>query len=130
MNNEIIYVELATGYNHTGAAWIGRAAYSKSGATVYFNGQAFRSAKGGGLAANYYEIISGDEYWISGIKKNNEDRHWAGGGKILIDEDAVPQYLELCGLLKLPKNLEITALVPSVALPEHHEAENEELKEC
>lgn len=127
MKRDLIYVELKSGYGDSGPAWIGLAGYSKSGATVYFDGKAFRSLKGSGISGNYYETLSGDEYWISGVKKNNEDRHWAGGGMIRIDKEAVPQYLELLGLSNLPRNLEPTILKASKPSERHHEKENEVL---
>jgi hypothetical protein len=40
--------------------------YSKTGATIYYQGKEFRSLKGAGFKANYYEVGTGDEYWISG----------------------------------------------------------------
>jgi hypothetical protein len=94
MKNEIVYVELKTGHNDDGPAWIGRARYSKSGRTVYFNGQALQ-ARGRGGYENYFDIESGDQYWISGVKKDQRDRHWAGSGVIMIDEALIKDYLQI-----------------------------------
>lgn len=113
MKPRLIYVELKTGHDDNGPAWIGFAGSSKSGATIYFDGKAFKSLKGAGFSANYYEAESGDEYWISGVKKDGQDRHWAGGGKIEIDEIAVASYLDLMGLSDLPSNIVPTRLKPS-----------------
>jgi len=44
--------------------------------------------------ANHYNIETGDEYWVSGVKKNGSDRHWAGHGKIMIDKNAIDKYLD------------------------------------
>jgi hypothetical protein len=90
MKKEIKYIELKSGYSDNGPAWIGEVEFSKSGQTVYFNNMALK--KGG---SNHFDIETGQEYWISGIKKNGQDRHWAGGGKIFIDEDIVDEYLKL-----------------------------------
>lgn len=125
MKRSLIYVELKTGYGHSGPAWIGFAGYSKSGATVYFDGKAFKSLRGEGITANYYEVESDDEYWISGVKKNGQDRHWAGGGDIEIDETAIGPYLSAMGLSKLPRNILPTSLAPSEFTQELHESENE-----
>lgn len=113
MKNRLVYVELKSGYSDNGPAWIGRAGASKSGATVYFNGQAFKSLKGSGMGANYFDVETGDEYWISGIKKNNQDRHWAGGGKIEIDREVIQDYLKETGRDGLPSNLVPADLAPS-----------------
>jgi hypothetical protein len=34
-----------------------------------------------------------ESFWVSGIKKNGQDRHWAGSGKVLIEAAAVSDYL-------------------------------------
>ena len=100
MKTEILYVELKHG--HSGPAWIGYGQFSKSGKSVYFNGRILK--KGQGINSNHFDIENGDEYWISGVKKNGEDRHWAGSGKIYLDKSAVDEYLNIIGQAKLPKN--------------------------
>ena len=100
MRKEILYVELKE--DHSGPAWIGYAHFSKSGQAVYFNGKVFR--KGQGINSNHFDIENGDEYWISGVKKNGEDRHWSGKGKIFIDKSVVNDYLKIIGNTILPKN--------------------------
>lgn len=96
-----MYVELKTGYNDNGPAWIGMAFFSRSGESVYFNGSYFLKGERNS-PGNHLEMSTGDKYWISGVKKNGEDRHWAGGGKIQIDKGVVEQYLALTKLEKLP----------------------------
>lgn len=49
-----------------------------------------RGASGG----NYVDMETGESFWVSGVKRNGEDRHWAGSGKVLIEAAAVPDYLE------------------------------------
>lgn len=93
MNSDIMYIELKTGYQDNGPAWIGRVKYSKSKQTIYFNNKTFK--KGSIYYGNCTDIETGKSYWISGIKKNGQDRHWAGSGKIMIDKDVVSEYLEL-----------------------------------
>jgi hypothetical protein len=102
MESRIMYVELKTGYSDDGPAWIGKAFFSKTGRSVYFNGLLF--SKGGRNGGNHYEVLSGDEYWISGIKKRGDNRHWAGNGKVEIDKGVVEEYLEVTKLSTLPKN--------------------------
>lgn len=126
MKDRLIYVECKDG-NDSGVAWIAVASASKTGATIYSNGKAFRSCKGSGIGANYYDIKTGDEYWISGIKKNNQDRHWAGGGDILICGTAIDRYLSETGRKSLPRNLIPAQLNESKQQPEHQALEHEEL---
>lgn len=88
----IMYIELKSGQNDSGPAWIGRVTFSQTGKTIYYRGRAFQSCKGSGIGANYFDVESGEEYWISGPKKNGQDRHWAGGGPIHIDLDVIEEY--------------------------------------
>jgi len=114
MKPELKYIELKSGFGDTGPAWIGMAEFSKSGRTVYFNGKALKNSNAQGIAGNYYEIESGDEYWASGIKKNGTDRHWAGGGKVMIDRNVVDLYLSLVDFNLLDKNrFELVDILPT-----------------
>jgi hypothetical protein len=51
-----------------------------TGRTVYFKGKSFRRLKVG--PAELHMRRTGDQYWISGVKKRGTNRHWAGGGPI------------------------------------------------
>ena len=122
--NTLVYVELKSGYADDGPAWIGYCGASKTGATLYFNGLALKSHKGQGIGANYWDVFSEDDYWVSGIKKNNQDRHWSAQGDILIDRSAIGDYLKETGRTSLPKNIRPTDLAPSIAPENLHAAEN------
>ncbi len=129
MKDQIIYVELKSGYSDNGPAWIGKGSRSKSGRTIYFNGKAFRSLGGQGVQGNYHDIETRDEYWISGVKKNQEDRHWAGSGIVMIDESVVEEYLALTGSSSLdPKRFKIVQLDHSDVVDRTHELENRPVK--
>jgi len=88
----ILYMELKSGHGDSGPARIGRVSFSHSGRTLYYNGKVFRSLGGQGIAGNYYDVNTGEEYWISGPKKNGQDRHWAGSGAVEIDPDVIEEY--------------------------------------
>ena len=103
MIKDLMYIELKTGYSDDGPAWIGYVKTSKTKKTIYFNDHAFQKYNGG--YSNYVDIENGDEYWISGLKKRESNRHWAGHGKIMIDRRAVNEYLTLIGEKELPLNL-------------------------
>ncbi len=103
MIHDLMYIELKTGYSDDGPAWIGYVKTSKSKKTIYFNDHAFQKLVGG--CSNYVDIENGDEYWISGLKKRESNRHWAGRGKIAIDRRAIKKYLELIGEKELLMNL-------------------------
>lgn len=103
MIRDLMYIELKTGCSDDGPAWIGYVQTSKSKKTIYFNDRAFQ--KNNGNYSNYIDIENGDEYWISGLKKKESNRHWAGRGKIMIDRRAVNEYLSFIGETELPFNL-------------------------
>ncbi|WP_411768950.1 mannose-1-phosphate guanylyltransferase [Winogradskyella sp. A3E31] len=114
MKPELKYIELKSGFGDTGPAWIGMAEFSKSGRTVYFNGKALKNSNAQGIVGNFYDIENGDEYWISGIKKNGTDRHWAGGGKIMVDRKVVDLYLSLVDFNVLDKkSFELVDIFPT-----------------
>lgn len=125
--HEIKYVELKTGFSHNGPAWIGLISYSKSGRTIYFNGKALQSLKGNGISANYFDIENNDEYWISGVKKNLQDRHQFGGGIVQVERRIKEDYMKLVGINKLdPKYFEEVDLIEELPINRIYEQENEE----
>ena len=104
----IKYIELKSGCGDNGPAWIGLVSFSKSGKTIYFDGKAFQSLNGNGISGNYLELESGDEYWISGVKKNQQDRHVYGGGKVFVENRILEEYLKTVNLQSLnPKLYEV-----------------------
>src|SRR5438552_2606089 len=62
-NGRIMYIERKAG-DLTGPARIGRVTFSKTGRTLYYKGQRFQSLKGAGFKSNYYDVDSGEDYWI------------------------------------------------------------------
>lgn len=98
----IKYIELKTGYRDDGPAWNGNVKESKTGKTVYFNNHAFQKYQG--IQGNYYDVETGEEYWISGVKRNGQDRHWAGSGKVMIDRKCIGEYLSIVNWPSLPNS--------------------------
>jgi hypothetical protein len=97
MKSQIKYIELKTGYTDDGPAWIGKVEFSKSGKTIYFNGHALKGS-GHGISR---DLETGEIYWISGVKKNMQDRHLAGNGKIMIDIKIIDEYRKLMSIENL-----------------------------
>jgi hypothetical protein len=88
-----MYVELKTGHSDNGPAWIGKVRFSKTGQTAYYRGlEMRRNNRAGG---NYMDVKTGEMYWISGVKRDGTDRHWAGSGAVQIDPEVRAAYLEL-----------------------------------
>ena len=87
----IMYIECKAGAL-TGSARIGRVTSSKTGRTLYYRGQRFQSLKGAGFKSNYYDVDTGEEYWISGPKRRGGDALYGGSTPIEIDEDVREEY--------------------------------------
>jgi hypothetical protein len=92
MKSRIMYIESKSG-RLTGPARIGRVTFSKSGATLYYCGKSFRSLKGDGFKANYYDVETGDHYWISGPRRDGRDALYATHVMPEIDADVREEYL-------------------------------------
>ena len=130
MMNEIKYIELKSGFSDNGPAWIAEVEFSKSGQTIYFNDMALKKLKTPGIGANHYDIETGNEYWISGVKPNGQARHWAANGKILLDEEIVDQYLELVDFTMISeKHFELIQLNKEFNKSRFNELENISLSE-
>ena len=112
------YVELKTGFSDNGPAWVARVTVSRSGRTVYFNGRALKRIGKSGVAGNHRDLETGEEYWVSGVKRDGRDRHWAGSGKVSIEASAVPEYLATVGRTQL----DTTRFVIIPDLPATHPA--------
>jgi hypothetical protein len=91
--SKIMYIEdKSSGLE--GDARIGRVFFSKSGKTLYYNGFRFQSLKGSGYKANYFETNSGIHYWISGPRKDQNDRLYGGNQGVQIDSDVYEEYIQ------------------------------------
>jgi hypothetical protein len=84
---QIMYIEAKPGL--TGPARIGRVRFSKSGKTLYYKGRRFQSLKGG-YKRNYFDVETGEEYWISGCRKDGQDTLYPG--VVQIDDDVREEY--------------------------------------
>lgn len=91
MKKRIMYIENKS-QGLIGEAHIGQVTFSKTGKTLEYKKQKFQSLKGRGFKANYYDIETGDEYWISGCKKDGSDRLYGERIPIYIDEDIREEY--------------------------------------
>ena len=75
-----------------GPARIGRVYFSNSRKTLYYQGLVFQSLKGSGFKANYFDVENGDHFWISGPKKDRNDRLSGGRKDVEIDADIASEY--------------------------------------
>lgn len=91
MKSRIMYIEDKSG-GLTGPARIGRVTFSKTGRTLYHGGRSFQSLKGYGSKSNYFDIETGDYYWISGPRKDGADRLYGEPLPVEIDDDVREEY--------------------------------------
>ena len=84
----IMYVQKGGGLAPAGR--IVRVHFSKTRRTIYYGGRTYRSLAGSGFKVNYYDVESGEEYWISGCRKDGNDPLYSGTVKI--DEDVREEY--------------------------------------
>jgi hypothetical protein len=47
---------------------------------------------------------TGESFWVSGPKKNCEDRHWAGSGKVFVEAAALTDYLKVIAAKTLDRS--------------------------
>jgi hypothetical protein len=102
--NKIMYIEYK-GDSLAVPGRIGRVQFSKTGKTIYYNGRKLQSLKGG-YKANYYDVETGEEFWVSGCKQEGDDTLYPG--IIEIDEDVREEYWR--EIRKLPENAHLISI--------------------
>ena len=124
---KLLYIEHKSEQADRGPAWIGLAALSKSGRTVYFNGRALKRADVGS-SGNHYCLETGDAFWVSGPKRSGGDRHWAGGGIVLVQQQALAEYLTLRDITSLnPKHHRVSHDIQPTDISKFTELDNHPL---
>jgi hypothetical protein len=92
LKRRVMYVENKDGDIDGASARIGWVTFSKTGLSVYYRGHTLKRLGGRGFSANHYDEATGEQYWISGVKKNGSNRHWASRIQVHVDEDAQEEY--------------------------------------
>jgi hypothetical protein len=109
MKTRIMYIELKDGENDlVGFANIGRVSFSKTGKSIHYHEKTFQTLSGRGFKANYFDVETGEHYWISGCKKNGKDRLYGERLPINIDDDIREEYWSK--IRNLPQNIGITII--------------------
>ncbi len=91
-DKRVMYVENKEGEIDGVRARIGWVTFSKTGQSIYYRNLVLKRIKGGGVSGNFYEEQTGQEFWVSGIKKFGSNAHWAEPVDIYIDDDALDEY--------------------------------------
>jgi hypothetical protein len=90
-----MYIENKDGLIDGAPARIGWVEFSKTGRTVYYRGLALAAMKGGGMAGNFLDQETGEEFWVSGIKRRGSNTHPADSVVAVVDEDAKEEHERL-----------------------------------
>lgn len=98
----IMYIEYK-GEGLVGPARIGRVRFSKSGKSIHYDGKTFETLSGTGYKANYFDVETGEHYWISGCRKDGRDPLYPTD--ISIDEDVRETYW--CTIRNQPENRDV-----------------------
>jgi hypothetical protein len=102
--SRIMYIERKA-ESLNGPARIGRVTFSKTGRTLEYRGQKFQKSKSS-YKWNHFDVGTGDHYWISGPRKDGQDRLYPQSSQpVEIDEDVREEYWsEIRGMLGGSKN--------------------------
>jgi hypothetical protein len=95
-----MYIEKKAGAL-TGPGRIGRVTFNRTGRTLFYRDHIFRRIVGGGFKSNYVDDATGEDYWISGCKRDGNDRMYGSSEPIEIDEDVREEYW--CSIRNLPE---------------------------
>lgn len=92
LKTRIMYIENKT-ESLNGSARIGRVVFSRTGKSISYDGRTFQSLKGSGFKANYFDIETGEQFWISGPRKDGKDRLYSDSTVAVdIDADVAEEY--------------------------------------
>jgi hypothetical protein len=101
MKSRVMYIECKAG-GLTGPGRIGRVQFSKTGATLYYGGKTFQSLKGSGFKSNFFDVESGEHYWISGPRRDGRDQLYATNIRVEVDDDVREEYWSTIRKLPVP----------------------------
>ncbi|HWO01681.1 MAG TPA: 1-deoxy-D-xylulose-5-phosphate synthase [Blastocatellia bacterium] len=73
-----------------GPARIGWVDVKDRGKRLIYRERSFRSLRGSGFKANYYDVGTGEKYWITGCRKDGRNALY--NTDVDVDEDALEEY--------------------------------------
>jgi hypothetical protein len=90
MRSRIMYIECKA-ENLNGPARIGRVTFSRTLAMLYYRGKSFARSTHG-FKANHFDTETREEYWISGPRRDGNDRLYKSTLPVEIDEQVRKEY--------------------------------------
>ena len=85
-----MYIEYKGNDGIVGEARIGRVIIFNKGKSLRYREQRFSTLRGRGFKSNYFDIETGEHYWISGCHKDGRDALYSTIAEI--DEDVREEY--------------------------------------
>ena len=86
-----MFLQLKTGHDiDRGPSWICWVEFSRSWRTAYVHGRQLEKLQGGG-DANFFDVETGEGFWMSGPKRDRTDLRY-GPGSPVVDPDAQEAY--------------------------------------
>ena len=98
MKYEIMYIEEKSGVAALEAN-IGQVFLSKTGKTLRYKNVELQSLKGSGYKANFFDVETGEHYWVSNCRKDGNDGLYKT--KIFVDEEIREEYW--CDIRSMPE---------------------------
>lgn len=92
-----MFVQLKTGHNtDMGPAWVSWVRFTRTWKTAYWHDRTLRRA-GGMFDANFYDVDTDEEYWLSGPRRDRGDTRYSNV-RPQVDDDVREVYQAfLCG---------------------------------
>ena len=97
----VMWIERKDGL--AGPVRIGRVTFSKSGQSVHYGGITFGRLHGQGFKANYFDMDTREQYWISGCRNDGRDALY--NTDVEIDDDVREEYW--VQIRNQPENVEV-----------------------
>ena len=97
LKTRLMYLENKDGDIDGVPARIGWVTFSRSGRSVRYRGRVLLPVGGRGLRGNYIDEATGEEFWVSGVKRRGSNIHPHQPVAMLVDEDARDAYALLRG---------------------------------
>jgi hypothetical protein len=91
----VMYLENKDGLIEGAQARIGWVTFSKTGRTVRYAGRSLKAIGGRGVRGNFIDENSGEEFWVSGIRKRGSNAQANASTSVVVDDDARDEYERL-----------------------------------
>ncbi|WP_410565985.1 hypothetical protein [Amycolatopsis sp. cmx-4-61] len=97
MPRRIMYLQLKTGYDtDRGPSWIAWVRFTKTWRTAYVHGRTLRRWPGR-YDANFVDVETGEEFWLSGPKRDRSDGRYSNARPVVERDAATPYAAFLAG---------------------------------